>query len=316
MSELLSYVMINPVYMGIGFVWGILVAASVAVFVLTRFFPEKNFSELVSRIKSWWVMIGVFSFAVLSSPSISFVFFGLISFLAFREFISLAPLRRADRRTLFWAYLSIPVQYLLIANQWYGVSIVFIPVWVFFFIPMRLVLSRQTDGFLLSVSMIIWGLMMTVYSVSHAAMLLNLPASETFQAGGTGLILFLAIVNQGNDVAQYVWGKLFGKSKIIPEVSPNKTWAGFVGGIFSSMVLAAVLSGFLTPFSWWIAMAMGGVIAVTGFIGDVVFSAVKRDLKVKDTGSFIPGHGGILDRIDSLCLTAPVFFHLVHFFYF
>jgi phosphatidate cytidylyltransferase len=218
---------------------------------------------------------------------------------------------------LFWAYLTIPLQYYFVADNWYGMFIVFIPVWVFFLLPFRLILAGQTEGFLTSVTAISWGLMITVFAVSHAAMLIMLsPVSEFVPAGGAGLLLFMIILNQGNDVAQYVWGKAFGKRKIMPLVSPKKTWEGFLGGIVTTTAVAVIIAPYLTPFSPGFAAFIGIVIAATGFIGDVTFSAIKRDMGIKDAGSLIPGHGGILDRIDSLSLTAPLFFHLTRYFYF
>ena len=117
-------------------------------------------------------------------------------------------------------------------------------------------------------------------------------------------------------MAQYVWGKLFGKHKIIPEVSPKKTWEGFLGGVATTSIMAVLLHSFLTPFSIPFAFFIGAMLAVTGFIGDITISAMKRDLKIKDASSLIPGHGGILDRIDSLSLSAPLFFHVTRFFYY
>lgn len=306
----------DPVHFCIAIVLGLLTTATLVVSVLKKAKPDKDFKELSNRVKSWWVMIAIFSIALLSSSIVSVIFFGLISFLAFKEYVSVIPLRKADRRVLFWAYLTIPIQYILVATNQYGLFIVFIPVWVFFLLPFRLILAKQTDGFLKSVSAISWGLMITVFAISHAAMLMKFPATEGHAAGGAGLILFLAILNQGNDVAQYVWGKMFGNNKIVPDVSPNKTWEGFLGGVGTTMVMAVLLHSFLTPFSIPFALFVGAMLAVTGFIGDVTFSAMKRDLKIKDAGALIPGHGGILDRIDSLSLSAPLFFHTVRFFYY
>ena len=306
----------DPVYLGILLIIGLLLSASLITFILKRINPDRDYMELSSRIKSWWIMISIFTIAILSSPVVSVVFFGLISFLAFKEYVSIIQLRKVDRRVLFWAYLSIPIQYIFIANNLYGMFIMFIPVWVFFLLPFRIVLSKQNEGFLSSVSVISWGLMITVFAISHAAMLMQFPKDILNPAGGVGLILFLVILNQGNDVAQYVWGKLFGKRKIIPEVSPNKTWEGFLGGLITTTILAVLIHGFLTPFSIPFAAFIGVLLAVAGFVGDVVFSALKRDLKIKDAGSLIPGHGGILDRIDSLSLSAPLFFHIVRYFYY
>lgn len=306
----------HPVRLGVALIVGMLTIATLIVAILKRARSTKDQTELADRIKSWWVMIAVFSAALLSPPIVSVWFFGLVSYLAFKEFVSIVPLRRADRRSLFYAYLAIPIQYALVAHAYYGLFIVFIPVWVFFLLPFRFILAKQTAGFLQSISMVSWGLMITVFAVSHAAMLIQFPADQANPAGGAGLILFLAVLNQGNDVAQFVWGKLLGRRKILPDVSPNKTWEGFLGGAATTTLLAALLHGWLTPFSLPFSLFIGAALAGAGFIGDVTLSAIKRDLKIKDAGALIPGHGGILDRIDSLSLSAPLFFHTVRFFYY
>ena len=313
---MIDFVPSNPVHASLVLICGLLVLATAIVLVMRRGDHENNHRELASRVKSWWFMIAIFSIAMLTSPLVSIFFFALISFLAFKEYISIVPLRRADRRVLFWAYLTIPIQYAFVADDFYGMFIVFIPVWVFLLLPLRLIIAQETEGFLTSVTAISWGLMITVFAVSHGAMLMRFPATPENPAGGAGLILFLVILNQGNDVAQYLWGKLLGKHKILPAVSPNKTWEGFLGGLATTMVGATILFSFLTPFTLQFAILSGLVIGVTGFIGDATFSALKRDMGIKDAGSLIPGHGGILDRIDSLSLSAPLFFHVVRYFYF
>lgn len=154
-----------------------------------------------------------------------------------------------------------------------------------------------------------------VFGLSHLAFLLVLPGREDSVAGA-GLVLFLVVLTQANDVAQFIWGKLLGKKKIIPKVSPNKTWAGFIGGVLTTTVLAVILAPLITPFSLLASIIAGLYIGLTGFIGDVNISALKRDLNIKDTSAIIPGHGGILDRVDSLTYTAPLFFHFTRYFYF
>lgn len=303
----------EPAQFGAALMASLLVVATIAIVALNHFSGRSN-PELNARLKSWWVIIIVFCVAILSTPTVLIIIFGFISFLAFKEYVSIVPLRRVDRRVIFWAYMAIPIQYLFVGFDRYGLFIVFIPVWVFFLLPFRLVVAKQTDGFLTSVSSISWGLMVTVFAISHAAMLTRLPADSP--SVGVGLLLFLVILNQGNDVAQYVWGRSFGKRPITPTVSPKKTWEGFLGGVATTMAAAALIGGVLTPFDPLICMLFGALIAVSGFVGDVVVSAVKRDLGVKDAGSLIPGHGGVLDRVDSLCLSAPLFFHVARFFYF
>jgi len=305
-----------PVALTLGGIFAVLLIASLTVTVLQRRSSGKNYGELRSRVNSWWVMVGVFSLAMVLNRNISLVFFAFMSFLALKEYFSLIPTRRADRRVLFWAYLAIPLQYYWVAKEWYGMFIIFIPVYAFLFLPMRMVTIGETRDFLRAAGTIHWGLMTLVFSLSHLAFLLVLPGADDKAAGGPGLVLFLVLLTEGNDVAQYLWGKALGRRKIIPKVSPNKTWAGFLGGVVTTAALAFGLAPWLTPLSPEHAVMAGFLIGISGFIGDVVISALKRDLGVKDSGALIPGHGGVLDRIDSLTYTAPLFFHFVRYLYF
>jgi phosphatidate cytidylyltransferase len=298
-------------------IWGLLLIASIAVFVLTKAKPEKNYSELVLRTRSWWMIIGLFSLALISNRTVAICFLGFVSFLAFKEFVSLIPTRRADRRVLFWAYLAIPAQYYWAGVEWYGMFIIFIPVYMFLFIAFRMIIDQSTEGFLKAASTIHWGLMTCVFSISHMAYLLVLPKLEVGgSVGGTGLLLYLVFLTQFNDVAQYCWGKLFGKHKVLPIVSPKKTWEGLIGGVLTTSVAALLIAPVLTPFDRPHALLAGLIIGVFGFVGDVSISAIKRDIGVKDMGNTIPGHGGIMDRIDSLTFTAPLFFHYTYYFYY
>lgn len=294
----------------------LLAVASITVWLLRRLRPDRDFGELVLRVRSWWVMVGVFSFAMTLSPSASIVFLGFMSFLALKEYLSLIPTRRADRRVLFWAYLAIPFQYYWVATGWYGMFIIFIPVYLFLLLPMRMVLIGETEGFLRAAGTLHWGLMMTVFNLSHVAFLLALPPDRNPGGGAAGLVLTLMFLTQFNDVAQYTWGKLFGRHKVIPKVSPKKTWEGLIGGVVTTLAFAVLIGPWLTPFTRGEAAAMGLVIGLGGFIGDVTISALKRDLGIKDSGSLIPGHGGILDRVDSLTFTAPLFFHALYYLHY
>lgn len=296
--------------------YGLLVIASLTVFGLRKQHPEKDYTELSQRINSWWVMITLFTIAILLSKKISVIFFALVSFLALKEYFSIITTRRADRRVLFWAYLAIPVQYYWVLQGWYGMFIIFIPVYIFLLLPMRMVIIGETRHFLHAAGTLHWGLMTMVFSISHVAFFLALPDNPDYHAGGAGLVLYLVFLTQFNDVAQYIWGKLLGRHKILPKVSPKKTWEGFLGGLLTTTVLAFLLADLLTPLSYYHGIAAGLIISLGGFIGDVTISALKRDIGVKDSGSLLPGHGGILDRIDSLTYTAPLFFHFVYYFYY
>ncbi|NOQ34489.1 MAG: phosphatidate cytidylyltransferase [Methylococcaceae bacterium] len=291
---------------------GLLLIASSISFLLSLKNPDKNYTELQLRIRSWWWMV-LSLFIVLSiSQNAAIIFFGFLSFLALKEFLSIVPTRHADRRVIFWAYLSIPLQYYWVSMGWYGMFIIFIPVYIFLLLPLRMILIGETEGFIRAAGILHWAVMLTVFAMSHIAYLLMLPVKNT-AAGGIGLVLFLLFVTQFNDVCQYIWGKMLGKHKIIPKVSPNKTWEGFIGGLITITLCAGGIAPLLTPLSFETGLLAGAIIGLSGFVGDVVISSVKRDLHIKDSGSLIPGHGGILDRLDSLMYTAPLFFHYIYY---
>ncbi|HVO13999.1 MAG TPA: phosphatidate cytidylyltransferase [Alphaproteobacteria bacterium] len=320
LDALLGHLPVNVLW-ALGGVFAALAVATVVNVLLRRLKPERDWTELGQRIASWWVMAAVFTAAILLSRVASIAFLGFVSFLALKEYLSIIPTRRADRRVLLWAYLAIPIQYYWVASEWYGMFIIFVPVYMFLFLPLPMLIIGQTEGFLRAIGTLHWGLMATVFALSHMAYLLVLPGSEVTKgdgmaAGGAGLLLYLVVLTQFNDVAQYVWGRLFGRSRVIPRISPNKTWAGLIGGFVTTVLLAAALAPYLTPFQPRDAYVAGAIIAAAGFVGDITVSALKRDLGIKDTGSLIPGHGGILDRIDSLTYTAPLFFHFTRYFYF
>ncbi len=300
-------------YVCLGSIFGILILATLITLGLKLLRPQKNWLELQQRVTSWWVIIVLFSLAMLSPKWLALTFFGFISFLALKEFLTLSPTRRSDSIPLLWMYAAIPVQYLWTGMSWYGMFIIFIPVYVFLFLPARMVVVGDTKGFLHSASIMHWGMMTTVFALSHIAYLLTLPGSET--KAGALLVVFLVALTELNDIAQYLWGKSLGKIKVTPKVSPNKTLAGLLGGVFTTMLLAVILGPVLTPMNGYYSLAAGLVIGLSGFCGDVVMSAIKRDFGVKDSGKLLPGHGGILDRLDSLIYTAPLFFHFYYYFY-
>jgi len=296
-------------------VWALLILATVIVFVL-RWRHPGDYDELVHRTTSWWWMIGAFTFAIAVSRTAAIVFLAFVSYLALKEYLSLIPTRRIDRGLLLFAYLAIPIQYYWAAIDWYGMFLVFVPVWLFLFFPALMALRGDTRGFLSAVGTLSWGLMLTVFALSHMALLLVSGEVYNPVAGGVGLLFFLVVLTQFNDVAQYTWGKLLGSHKVTPSLSPNKTWEGLIGGVLTTVALAAIIGPYLTPMDWqWSALA-GLVLGVAGFLGDITLSAMKRDLGVKDTGGLIPGHGGILDRVDSLTYAAPAFFHFFRYFFY
>ncbi len=304
-----------------------LVVASVLVRIFGLLKPQKNIREIHQRIQTWWVISGLFGVAILLARTGTIVFLAFVSFLALKEYLSLIPTRRADRRVLFWAYLSIPIQFLWVYQEWFGMFIIFIPVYMFMLLPTRMVTIGQTDGFLRAVGTLHWGLMTTVFSLSHAAFLIVVhpiasprfapqwPSSTAEILPGAGLLLLLVILTELNDVFQFLWGKSLGRIKVVPKVSPGKTLAGLMGGVGTTVLLAWLAGPRLTFLDEPRSLLCGLIVGIGGFAGDVSISALKRDLGVKDSGSILPGHGGILDRIDSLTYTAPLFFHFVWYCY-
>ncbi len=270
-------------------------------------------ANLNARIRSWWVMVGLVVGAGLAGIGAACILFGLVSFLALREFVTLSPTRRGDHRTLFWLFfIVVPAQFWLVWDGWYGLASIFVPVWVFLFIAARSVAAGDTSDYLARVARIHVATMICVYFVSHAPLLLQLSTPE-HPARGLDLLLYLIAVSQLSDVFQYVWGKLCGRRPVAPTISPNKTWEGLVGGGLSAVAVGTGL-WWMTPFLWWQSALFAAVIVFCGFIGGLVMSAIKRDAGVKDWGHLIPGHGGIVDRIDSLAFAAPAFFHLLRYY--
>lgn len=301
----------------LGGIIGLLLLASLITWLLQRRVkgsPSAVVNNLAARVKAWWMMAGVFSMALVTGGIGSIVLFAAISLLALREFITLTPTRIGDHRALAWAFfLLIPLQYLLVWMQWYGLFAILIPVYAFLLLPIRSATAGDCDHFLERSAKIQWGLMVCVYFVSHAPALLML-SLRGYAGQNAKLLLFLVVVVQISDVLQYVWGKLCGHHKIAPTLSPNKTTEGLLGGTISASLIGMAL-WWATPFTPWQAGLLALTVTLMGFFGGLVMSAIKRDRGVKDFGTLIEGHGGMLDRIDSLCFAAPVFFHLVRFFY-
>ncbi len=244
------------------------------------------------------------------------VLFGLISFWALREFITLTPTRLGDHRTLFWVFfLFTPLQYVLVGmgTRQYGLFSVLIPVYAFLFIPARVALAGDYKRFLERTAKIQAGLMVCVYCLSYAPALLSLHI-KNYEGQNALLLFFFVLIVQLNDVLQYAWGKLLGEHLITPTISPNRTWEGFFGGVASATLIGTAL-WWATPFEPWEAAGMSVVISVMGFAGGMTMSAIKRDRGVKDYGTLVVGHGGVLDRIDSICFAAPVFYHLTRYFF-
>lgn len=300
----------------LGLVLTVLLIATGAAQLLKRRAGADNLTiqNLTARINAWWVMVAIMAIAFLAGTAGVVILFAICSFAALREFLTLTNTAAADHWALAAAvFIVLPLQYLSVGMGWYGFYSIFIPVYAFLLMPILSTLRGQSENFLIRVSEAQWALMIAVFCVSHvpALLSLNIPG---YEGKNLFLIFFLIVVVQSSDVLQYVWGKLMGRRKIAPTLSPSKTLEGLVGGVISASLLGAALF-WITPFSVLQAFALSLVITLMGFFGGLVMSAIKRDRGVKDWGHLIAGHGGFIDRLDSVIFSAPIFFHIVRFYW-
>jgi len=312
----MTFRMPDPLFGALAVVAVVLVVATAGSSFSNPMRRRLHDAEIRVGIRMWWYLIGGFFLALIVSRTLAVVALGLVSFVAFKEFLTLAPTRRADSKVLLWAYLTIPLQYIWTGTGWYGMFIVFIPVYVFLLLPMRMVLLGETRGFLRAVGVIHWGLMTTVFCVSHLAYLLVLPDLPGLKNSGVGLLFYLVVVTHFNDAVQFLVNKRFARHAILTGVRPGLSREGLFAGIAMSALAAIVLAPLYTPFTPMQAGAVGLMIGLFGFIGFVAITAVERDLGVAESRDFLPGHGGLLLRLDSLMFTAPLFFHFVYYLYY
>lgn len=295
----------------------LVMASAVGAVLKARLAPgaiDTTIINLNSRIKAWWVMIGALALAFWIGPMGIVLLFAFVSLQCLREFISLTYTRQGDHQAMAWSFFFfLPLQYYLIATDWYGLFSILIPVYAFLLLPIAAVSSADVTRYLERAAKMQWGLMICVYCISHvpALMTLEIPG---YAGRNALLVAFLVLTVQSSDVFQYVWGRILGKRKIAPHISPSKTVEGLVGGVLTSTAVGTAL-WWITPFKFWQAALVALTINLMGFYGGLVLSAIKRDRGVKDWGTMIEGHGGMLDRVDSISFSAPIFFHIVRYWW-
>jgi len=299
----------------LGGVVAVLVLSSVVTAVLCRRGgATPTLINLRQRVRAWWWMMLVFGGSLALGRTGIFGFYTLLSFLALREFLTLSTTPRGDHRTLTWVFFFIlPIHYLLAWAPWYGMFLIWIPVYSFVFIPIRSALAGETENFIERTSRIQWGVLTCVYFLSYVPMILSLKIPG-YEGENAKLLFFVVLVTQISDVMQYVFGKCFGKHKLVPSVSPSKTREGLLYGGLAAVGIGTAL-WWATPFTPLATAGMSALLVLGGFLGGLVMSAVKRSLGAKDWGQGIPGHGGVLDRLDSLLFGAPLFFHVTGFYF-
>lgn len=306
-----------PLMLGYAAVLALLILGTLAALILPALQPGK-WTDLGPRMRSWWVMALLVGGALLLGWQATAILFAIVSFLALKEYLTLAPTRKEDRLIVLLAYISVFLNYGLIFadslfEDSYQIYLIFLPVYGFLIAAATMSWIGRTEGYLATVGIVHWGMVVCVYNIGYIAFLMRVPNEEA-PAGAAGLVFFLIFITQLNDVAQYCWGKTFGRTKITPRVSPNKTWEGAIGGWLTAAAAFYLLAPYFTPLEPRHAAIMALIVPMAGFFGDITMSAVKRDIGVKDTSHLIPGHGGVLDRLDSLTFAAPIYFHLLAYF--
>lgn len=292
------------IFLGLTFV-------NIVFFVMKKSEPNKDFSAVLLRVKTWWGMFVVFCLATLFNPVVSLLSLMVLCFSGLKEYFSMMKkTRKADRRLFLWAYLAIPLQFYWIYIGWYGMFIVFIPVYVFLFLPLPRLLGKGTSGFLRSVSSTQWGLMLMVFGLSHLAYYQF--ATPEY---GANLVLFLVVLTQVNDVIHYLISLYIGKRKVVPSANPTITWEGFIGAAIVTTIVSFLIYPYLTPLDLEFGILSGVLISLSGFFGSLTISVLKRDLLIGDREKFDTLKESYLNRVDSLTYTAPVFFHVIRYYF-
>ncbi|MFL6247156.1 MAG: phosphatidate cytidylyltransferase [Thermoanaerobaculia bacterium] len=290
----------------------VLVVAGAAIAIL-KFGLKKNADHAWHAYRGWLIMIPLVIGAVLLGRVATIIFFGLIAIAGFTEFARATGLYR-DWLITGWVYVGIvavtivtllppPGEHLI---GWYGMFMA-LPVYVVAGILLMPILRDRTKGQLQLIALGIVGFIYIGWMFSHLAFLAN-------GRNAAGSILFLLFSVPLCDVAAFTFGKIFGRHKMRPNISPNKTWEGSFGAFLVGMALPWIFRFSLAGFGTRELLLAGVIVGIGSQLGDLSISVIKRDIGIKDMGSLIEGHGGVLDRIDSLIYVAPLFFHMTRFF--
>ncbi|MEF2965716.1 phosphatidate cytidylyltransferase [Paenibacillus sp. M1] len=287
-----------------------LMAIHLIYYGIRRKRPEKDYSAFGLRLRTWWGMFLILCLATLFNRVVSLLAIMVLSFFALKEYFAMIRSRKPDRRLFLWAYLTIPVQFYWIYIEWYGMFIVFIPVYVFLLLPLPRLINKGTVGFVRSVSRAQWGLMLMVFGLSHLAYFQF--ATPQY---GAGLVLFLVVLTTLNDIVQYLASTSFGKHKVVPTANPYLTWEGLAVAFPVTTAASYLIYPFLTPLDPAFGLLSGMLISLSGFFGSLTVSVLKRDLLIGDDDKSQAPKQSYLSLVDTLTYTSPVFFHVIRYFY-
>lgn len=292
----------NPsIWLAYGGALLVLVAGSSVTHYLARTFPDRDYSNLRQRVRTWWLIVPALVAALSIGPLATVLLFALASAVALNEYLTFSTHSTQPVPVLVVTYAAIPILYGLAYLDQESAFLGFVPSYGLL-LAGTIFGAHRPAHFARTLRSLSLGIILTVFSLSYIARLVTL-------ADGVGLVVFLLMTTQLNDVSQYVWGKILGRTPLAPTISPNKTREGMLGGLLTTAVLASLLGPLLTPLDSLVAAVTGIVIALAGVAGDLTVSGLKRLAGVKDAGKLLPGHGGFLDRLDSLIFTAPLFFY-------
>jgi phosphatidate cytidylyltransferase len=262
----------------------------------------------------WLFMVPIVLAVVFAGRAATIVGITLLALFGFKEFARATGLYRDWWMTgavnvgiVAVAASSLVEDPLLNRPGWYGLFMT-LPVYIVSLILMIPIIRNRAKGQLQHVALAILGFIYLGWMFSHVGFLANSPHAY-------GYLLFLVLAVEGSDVAAFLAGKLFGRRKLRPEISPNKTLGGSLGALAVAMALPWLMRFSFPHFGALQLVLTGVIVGIGGQLGDLTISMIKRDVGVKDMGALIPGHGGLLDRIDSLIFVGPLFFHMVRWFY-
>ncbi len=297
--------------------------AILAVGSLGRFFmlwgrTDDRSGERFKSLRSWWMLATLVSCAMLLGELGILSLLAVASILSMWEYLRILGWNAVGRATSSLVFGMVLVYYGLLMCGYSEGTRAAAPVAILIGVGAWRAALGLTEGFIRTTAATIWGVLLFVHCLSHAYFLLTLPGLPEPWAGNVGWFLYLVLLTETNDIAQALVGRTFGRTKIAPKTSPNKTWEGLLGGLVVTTLLAIVLAPWLTSFmqpSWsvggMLSAASGLLISSAGFFGDINKSGIKRDVGIKDSGTIIPGQGGMIDRIDSLTFSGPVFYYFL-----
>ncbi|MFZ4576031.1 MAG: phosphatidate cytidylyltransferase [Phycisphaerales bacterium] len=297
-----------PMVAGIG---AALVVATVIIEVLGRTgkVTREHLAELRKRTLSWWILAPLMLVPVLLGAATSILAVLVLSIFAYREYARATGLFR-ELFVSAIVVLGLIAVNLAALDNWYGLFVALFPITIALLAALP-ILQDQPKGYIQRVGLAVLGFSFFGMCFGHLSYFAN---DTHFRPA----IIFLLITVELNDVFAYCTGKLFGRRKLAPNTSPKKTLGGALGALILTTSLTAWLAHFIfrgTAIDHPLHLAaLGLLISIGGQFGDLVMSSIKRDIGIKDLGVLIPGHGGILDRFDSLILVAPLVFHFVRFF--